>query len=115
MNSLLYHHRCVLNTILMVGAQRRITCLGAFGAESQKRLELYVTHPVYESIIRAGQESRKRALETGCPLKPLTTKRGRWVTGKKKAMAESAAYPDEFCKAIVTMTAGNLPHDEVAH
>ena len=101
LNSLHFHFPCVLSGLLMTKARRLVTSAGAFGATSQKTLEFYHTFDeelAEKHLARSIRKAREVLKARG--KKVLAVKKGRWTTGKRQAMRDSAAYPEALCQSI---------------
>ena len=99
-NSMLYHVPCLSHSLILADARRMVTRLGDFGGKSSKPLELYLNVPnsIADSQLRATKrKGTKRKLTSLAPT------HGMWVNGNKSALAESAAYPSEFARAIAEL------------
>ena len=86
-------------------ATRTVTWLGAFGAETQKPLQLIHTdsNPIsYQQLRRARPESMTESLTVAHP-KKLGKKRQQF-SGRKIKMKASEAYPYEFGLAVAKIT-----------
>ena len=66
--------------------------MGAFGGEKPKPLSLWGTWPLLDSFRR-----------TGAPIRRLASRDQQWVNGKAKAMAQSAAYTDNFGEMVASL------------
>ena len=101
--SMLYRHPCMFQVLLAVSADRYVTSLGAFGAPTQKPLELYTTLPrdvCMRHLVRRGKRPRAGAQST-----QLCLKRGRWVIANGDALSRSEIYPKGFARAIAATVA----------
>ena len=60
LGSMLYHMQCMSKAIANLSLQRVVTCLGAFGAASEKPLEIYTNVPNHSYIKRTKEEAHKK-------------------------------------------------------
>lgn len=100
-SSLLWRYPAILAALERTGAVHASVCLGDFGGSSLKPLELRGTAPWLPQLSVQGCFENP---EPATKKKKLTVvdKDGR-VTGVPSALADSAAYPPEFCRAIAAL------------
>ena len=102
LNSLHFHHACVLSGLLITKARRLVTSAGAFGADTQKTLEFYHTFDDKHAkkYLKGTIRKARECLKARGNKKTLAVKKGKWTTGKRQAMRESQAYPEALAQGI---------------
>ena len=69
-----------------------------------KLWELYTTLPaeiMRKYLVRNSTDAKAKFRASGTKPAKLAPKGRKWTTGNAKALKASAAYPDEFCLALV--------------
>ena len=102
LNSVLPKMRPLRTVFEWAGVTRTVTALGAYGAPTVKRLQLWHCHSVYKALkARVPKSSRPKASLT----RVVVRKDGkRAFTGKKKEMKDSQAYPPAFAFAVARLS-----------
>ena len=128
LNSMLLTTQHIVGTLSGIGSSRYVSSLGAFGAASEKQVELFTTYPkdiVHELLVRSKVQYRamvsasatdrghltrigKRSQDQARSTRVTGWNKGHWTNGGSSALAESKVYPKEFCEAIAAIVKSQL-------
>ena len=105
-NSLLFKNAYMLAAISNSGLRRFTTCLGGFGFQSLKRVEIFTTIPDVTTLIKGPKDFKpngaRRVLAPRTPRGSSSSKGWKtssWVTGSRD-IKTSERYPHEFVMAL---------------
>ena len=127
MNSAFFNINVSSSAFSAISAERFVTFLAAFGASTMKPLEFRTTMPLdivmrflYRGkfVARACLSGRESCGLVSKPLavccKPKAGSGHKWrkvVTGNRKALDESKAYPEMFCVSLINLLIALQPAD----
>jgi hypothetical protein len=98
--SLIFHEPSVRAVSMMIGMERIVSCQGAFGAPSEKPLEIHSDVPNLSAWVARSKRDAREAFK-GSDKEPIKLyKKGKWVDGRKADMKESSAYPLQMCQSM---------------
>ena len=113
LSSALFEWWPMAKAMLEIGASRGQVWLDGFGASSMKPLQLWGNAPWLAALQRRSKEAHKFAQPTEQLSISTTNALGRKsVTGKRRAMKESSAYPLEFGEEVGYLHARTMPVDK---
>ena len=104
LTSVLHADPAIRDALRSTAAVRVVCHLGKYGGTSLKPIALYGTTSWLPEL---GADSASRAMPAG--RNALAVKKGRWTSGKKGTMTESACYPCEFCDKVAWLQAKDMP------
>ena len=125
LNSLLYHMPEFQDTLAMLSSCRVVTCLGAFGSDTAKPIEVHSTLGAIVTIKRTRKHAHirmgksRKTTHFNSDVAPTSRARAvakrangwptlQWVNGKAKLLKSSQTYPRDYCALIAELVSASI-------